>query len=441
MFTFNRLRGRRLLIFVVLAALLMLFIAPVRAADTRGGEDVVIGRGEVVNDDLYVAGNTVTIDGTVNGDVVALASLVTINGTVRGDVLAAGQAVVINGTVSDDVRAAGQAIVLAPGARVTGDVAVGALSLENQSGSVVQGDLLVGAYQALLAGAIGQRVRGGLDRIELRGAVGGDVDVAVSGDQQVSAVQFSPAGKVPIPSVQPNITIGESAQIGGKLIYRSTAQATISPAARIAGGSAFEQMPASSASRAAPSPAWLGYARRLAGLLLIGLLLVWLAPAWTRRLADRLEAQPLPTLGWGAVAFVAFVATVLGILILTIVLAIIFGFLTLGGLVAMTVSLGLLAGAGMVIGYIAFSAYVAEGIVAYMAGRWLLRRTLPDWAEQPVVPMVVGLVLYVLLRAIPGIGWLVGVLVVLLALGALWTWARATFSRARPAPIVGLQPA
>ena len=169
-------------------------MAPVRAADTRGGENVVIGRSEVVNADLYVAGNSVTIDGTINGDLVTVASLITVNGTVNGDILAAGQAVVINGTVSDDVRAAGQAIVLAPGARVAGDLAVGALSLENQSGSVVQGDLLIGAYQALLSGAIGQRVRGGLNWMELRGAVGGDVDVAVSGDQQASAVQFSPAG-------------------------------------------------------------------------------------------------------------------------------------------------------------------------------------------------------------------------------------------------------
>src|SRR5690242_17864194 len=113
--TSDRLKSRRILILIALAALLILFVVPVRAADTRGGENVVIGRSEVVNADLYVAGNSVTIDGTINGDLVTVASLVTVNGTVNGDILAAGQAVVINGTVSDDVRAAGQAIVLAPG--------------------------------------------------------------------------------------------------------------------------------------------------------------------------------------------------------------------------------------------------------------------------------------------------------------------------------------
>jgi hypothetical protein len=33
------------------------------------------------------------------------------------------------------------------------------------------------------------------------------------------------------------------------------------------------------------------------------------------------------------------------------------------------------------------------------------------------------------------------VLVVLLALGTLWAWARATFIHTRPTPIAGFQPA
>jgi hypothetical protein len=129
--------------------------------------------------------------------------------------------VVINGTVGDDVRAAGQAILLGPSAHVAGDFAIVGLSLENQSGSVLKGDLLIGAYQALLSGDIGRSVSGGLDRLELRGTIGGDVDVSVSGDQNPAAVQFTPVGQTPIPCVQPNLTMADSARIGGKLIYRS----------------------------------------------------------------------------------------------------------------------------------------------------------------------------------------------------------------------------
>jgi cytoskeletal protein CcmA (bactofilin family) len=434
---------RRLLIFGALLLLLSLFAAmPVRAAQTRGGDQVVIGRGEVIDDDLYVAGNTVTIDGTVKGDLVAVASQITINGTVEGDVLASGQGIVINGRVGDDVRALGQAIMLGPGARVADDLAVGGLSLENQPGSVVDGDVLVGAYQALLSGSIGKNLTAKMSRLELRGPIGGDVDVTVNGAEgTLSSVQFSPAAQTPMPAVRPNLTLADSARIGGKLTYASSVGATISPAAQVAGGITPNLLP-STPTPAAPFPG-LAQLQRLAGLLLVGLLLLWVVPAWTRRMADTVETKPLPSLGWGVVAFIAFVAIVLTILIATIILAIIFGYLTLGGLVAMIVSLGLLVNAALVVGYIAFVAYMAAIIVGYMAGRWVLQKVQPAWAENPFAPLALGLILYVILTTIPWLGGLVGLLVTLLGLGALWQWGRARFARPRatPAPVAGLQPA
>jgi hypothetical protein len=403
----------------------------------------VIGRDEVIAGDLYAAGNTVTIDGTVKGDLVVVASQIIVNGTIEGDLLAAGQAVIVNGVVNDDVRAGGQAIMLGPGARVGGDLAVGGMSLDNQSGSVVKGDVLAGAFQALLAGEVGRNVRGGMNRMELRGTVGGDVDVSVSGEASASPVQFSPAGQTPIPNVRPNLTLANSARVGGKLIYQSSAAASIDPAAQVAGGVAYTQVAATQTATPVPGIAWLSYLRRLAGLLLVGLLLLWLVPAWTRRLADSVEAEPLPDLAWGLVAFVTLVAAVIAILILTIVLAIAFGFLKLGGLVALIISLGLLINAALVISYIAFAGYIAAIVVAFMAGRWLLRKTQPAWAEQPIVPLVIGLIVYIILTAIPWLGTLIGLAVTLLALGALWNWGRATIQHQRPtpAPMIGLQPA
>jgi hypothetical protein len=66
------LRSRWLLLLAALLLLGFFAVTPAQAADARGGDQVVIGRDEVINDDLYVAGNTVTIDGTVKGDVVAV---------------------------------------------------------------------------------------------------------------------------------------------------------------------------------------------------------------------------------------------------------------------------------------------------------------------------------------------------------------------------------
>jgi cytoskeletal protein CcmA (bactofilin family) len=265
-------RSRKLLILALLALVIGLFAAPAYAADTRGGEQVVIGREEVIDDDLYVAASTVTIDGTVKGDVVAFASQIVVNGTIEGDLLAAGQGVLLNGRIGDDMRAAGQAMMLGPGAQVAGDMAIGALSLENQAGSSVSGDLLIGAYQALLSGEIGQNVKGAMDRLELRGSVGGNVDIAVSGDQSVSSVRFSPAGQIPIPTVPPKLTLADSARIGGKLIYTSSTEASLSPSAKVAAGIAFN--PRSATQPAAQQFPGLKYLQRLAGLLLIGVLML-----------------------------------------------------------------------------------------------------------------------------------------------------------------------
>jgi hypothetical protein len=293
----------------------------------------------------------------------------------------------------------------------------------------------------MLTGQIGKDINGSLDRLELRGTVGGNVDVVVNGDAGASAIPFSPAGQLPIPSVQPNLTLADSARIGGRLMYTSNAGASLSPSATVAGGVNYTSAPA--ATPAAPSLPGLAYLQRLAGLLLIGVLLLWLVPVWTRRMADSVQKRPLPSLAWGLVALAALAGAVIVILVLAIALAILFGYLTLGGLAALSVGLGMLVNTMLVIGAIVFMSYIAQVLIAYTAGRWLLQKAWPAWAERPIVPLVAGLILYIILRAIPGLGTIVGWLVVLLALGALWEWGRTTFRRIHPtpAPLVGLQAA
>ncbi len=59
------------------------------ALEFRVGEDIVIGAGEVIDDDLYLLGETVTINGTVNGDILANGWKVVLNGEVGGSEFAA----------------------------------------------------------------------------------------------------------------------------------------------------------------------------------------------------------------------------------------------------------------------------------------------------------------------------------------------------------------
>jgi cytoskeletal protein CcmA (bactofilin family) len=110
----------------VLASLLSLAVAtPAYAYEGRGGDKVVIGAAEVVNDDLFVGATEFVLDGTVNGDVVAAGQTITVNGSIRGNLVSAANTIVINGTVSGDVWAAGAVLYWGENAKVGGDIGAG----------------------------------------------------------------------------------------------------------------------------------------------------------------------------------------------------------------------------------------------------------------------------------------------------------------------------
>src|SRR5437870_4762579 len=96
-------------IHLILVGLFLMLLLPAQAlaADPRQGETVVVGPNETINDDLYAAGGTITIQGTINGDLVAAGSTITISGVVNGDVIAAGGTITISGPVRGSVRSGG----------------------------------------------------------------------------------------------------------------------------------------------------------------------------------------------------------------------------------------------------------------------------------------------------------------------------------------------
>jgi len=110
-------RGLAVLFLVVLATVLL--AVPVSAAELRGLESVTIESWEVVDDDLYAAGSTITIDGTVNGDLWAAGGTININGTVKGDVVVAVSTLNIDGEVGQTVRVVGATININGSGKIT----------------------------------------------------------------------------------------------------------------------------------------------------------------------------------------------------------------------------------------------------------------------------------------------------------------------------------
>ena len=419
----------------------LLAISPGWAVESQSGDQVIIGPDEVVDDDLYATANEIVVEGTVRGDLVAFGRSVTVDGTVEGDLIGAGQSVEIGGEVDDDVRIAGQALLLSEGASVGDDLIAAAYSLQNEPESNVGGTLWYAGYQALLAGTVGEDLAGAANALTLGGEIGGDADVDVDGEEGGAAPPaFVPVPQVPIPTVESGLTLTDSALIGGNLTYQSSTEAQIDPGARIEGDVVREERPVEEeeeeAARSPLTETVLDALGSLVALVLVGLLLVWIVPGWIRHRAYTVLDRPLASLGWGLLGLVAFPILGVVVLLVTILLAIVLGLLTLGGLVALIIVLGLLAEAALVLALWVSTGYLAQIVVSFLAGVLLVEAIRPGRGRGRVLPLVVGLILYMVLRAIPVLGPLVGLAVVLLGLGAIshWIWTKLRRSRATTSP-------
>src|SRR5215208_2356250 len=417
-------RHRPLMIIGLALLAVLLVTSPGWAVESQSGDQVIIGPDEVVDDDLY-----------------ATASQVVVEGTVEGDLIGAGQSVEIGGEVDDDVRIVGQALLLSEGASVGDDLIAAAYSLQNEPESNVGGTLWYAGYQALLAGTVGEDLAGAANALTLGGEIGGDADVDVDGEEGGAAPPaFAPVPQVPIPTVESGLTLTDSALIGGNLTYQSRTEAQIDPGARIEGDVVREERPVEEeeeeAARSPLTETVLDALRSLVALVLVGLLLVWIAPGWIRRRAYTILDRPLASLGWGLLGLVAFPILGVVVLLVTILLAIVLGLLTLGGLVALIIVLGLLAEAALVLALWISTGYLALIVVSFFAGVLLVEAIRPGRGRGRVLPLVVGLILYVVLRAIPVLGPLVSLVVVLLGLGAIshWIWTKLRRSRATAPP-------
>jgi len=435
---------RSLIVGVVLLSLFL--AAPVAlAAEFRGGDKVVIGPDEVIEDDLYVGAGTIIVDGTIKGDLVAAGGEITINGTVEGDLMAAGGSLTVNGTVKDDVRIAGGVLSVGPKAQIDDDVFAAGYGFEAAAGSTIGGALFMAGYQAKLAGEVEEDFQGAMGALEIAGHIGGDVMVEVGEpDPEFEAAQPFFAMWMPAPMMPPGFRLGDEAVIEGKLTYTSGAEAEVASGAEVSGGIVYQtpvpppeevEEVIEEVTPAQATMNWfLGHLRRLATLLVVGLLALGIVPGQMREAATALRARPWGSLGWGIVVTIAVFLAIPIVLIGVIVLDIILGLLGLGGLVASLTGLGLIGDAAILVGFLITALYVTKVVFGFLTGRLLLERIQPRWAAGRVLPLVIGVVLFVIVRAIPILGWLIGLVVTLMGLGGLWLMGREALRRRRAAP-------
>ncbi|MCX6004927.1 MAG: polymer-forming cytoskeletal protein [Chloroflexi bacterium] len=201
---------RFLTLFIVLLLIATFFAAPVSAAETRTGVNVVIKSDETINDDLYLTGSEIIIDGTVNGDLIAFANKITINGAINGDIIAAGETIVIKGQVSDSVRVAGSTVTVS--GSIQKDLVAFSALVSISPGGAVGRDLLLTGGALNVNGPISRNIKATAGKIVIDSSVGGFVDA------EVGELKLEP-----------------SADIVGNLIYRSEKDVELRPGARVSG--------------------------------------------------------------------------------------------------------------------------------------------------------------------------------------------------------------
>ena len=403
------------------------------AGEFKGGEEVIIGPDEVIGDDLYVGAGTIIVEGTIKGDLIATGGEIVINGVVEEDFWGAAGYITINGEVQGDVRMAGSVLILGPNAQIADDVFAAGYSLQAVAGSDIGGSLYWAGYQAMLAGEIEEDVNGAMSALDISGVIKGNVAVEV-GEPNPDFEQMLPLLKtwMPAPMQPPGFRVTEESEIGGRLTYISGSEGTIAPEAEIAGGVVYqtpvpppvEEEEAEELTPAQLARDWsLDQLRRFIALLLIGLILLLVVPGPMREAASALQTRPWSSLGWGILVVIFACIAVPVIAFAVIALDVILGLLGFGGLVVSITGLGLLTNTAIIAGLLVAAGYITKVVFSFLVGRMILERIQGSWGAGRFWPLLIGVVLFSIVRAVPYLGWFFGLVVTLLGLGALWLMA------------------
>lgn len=342
-----------------------------------------------IGGDRYASGSSITQTDDADRDLLAFGGSVTVTGNVAQDVHAMGFDVEIDGAIGGDVVAAGASVSV--DGPVAGDLTLTAMTLRTGASAEIGGNARLAGGTVTINGPVLGALVVAAGEVTLNAPVSGDVALTAA-----------------------DITFGPEARIDGTLSY--SRDAPIDVPDRVASADRVQFQPASqnrmwhdarSEWRDWDSPIeinrWAmvgGFLINLGLFIVIGAILLTLAPDTVSRLRHRAEARP-------------------GMVILSgvIGLSILFGMvpvsaLTIVGLPLVPI-LVLLIVLAWVLGYILGAYVLAMRVMHSMGGD--AEPTLP----MRLVALAIGVTLVALLNFIPFIGWFVNFILVLLGIGAI----------------------
>ncbi|MGE5396497.1 MAG: hypothetical protein ACM3MK_03050 [Chitinophagales bacterium] len=375
---------------IMVVTLGLMTVSPVLAwqemySKSENSAATTVSADQIIDDDLLMATQDATFDGTVNGDLLIFAQNVIVNGTVNGDLIVFCSNLTINGQINDDVR--------------------GAVETARLNGQVAGNFSMAGSHLYLENRAqIGGNVTIAGDTITVLAPVQGSVTSYSRAVEIASAV-----GKNVKPYAE-RVTISPGADIAGNLIYTSNEPASISPEAKIAGEVTHKYPPktkeTSKTDSAASKVVWFLVS-------LVSCLLIWFV--WRLVSEDSFEDtgrellnSPWATVGWGMLLF--FVVPIACLILLVTVI-------------------------GIPLSLIAFVAYLISIYIGrIIVGSWLGHLAAEKFSSQgmldnPYLMTILGILIVMLLGQIPILGFWIRWLVGAIGLGCVFLAIRTSITR------------
>ena len=427
--------GRVLLAAFALTLILAVTITPAAHAGEyiEGDPDATLPEGEVVDDDLFIAGQDVLVAGVVEGDLFAAGQDVVISGEVYGNVYAAGETVTISGFVDGAVMLGGYSLVLEDGAEIARNVYFGAFSLEAEPESQIGRSVYGGAYQLILNGEVVRDVTAGLAALEISGPVGGDVRAEVGEPTNGEfVIRYWSVDMPQIDVIDTGYRVDEDMVAGEVDVTVNQIDTDIEiPEFRFDPGYFLMQ----------------SFRRRTGeflGLLLVGALALWLMKDLLLKAVAEVRSNAAVDGLWGLRIYFLLVPFFFTLFIVLGMIVVFFSLLTLGGLTGELISVSSLLFLALTTAFGLLTSLGAKIVVAYLVGRWLVDLVSKVSFEeywQHFVALATGLFLYELLRVIPFFGWFVQAIVVLIGVGAFFVLIKNVLRRNPALPEGGAAPA
>lgn len=341
------------------------FIAP------GTGKQVDVPAGES-HKNLYTAASTVNINGPVVGDLTVAGGNVVLNAPVSGGLLAAGGSISSNANISGNARVAGGTITI--NGPVGGDLVVAGGTVSISETAAVGGDLVMAGGNVTLNAPVSGNLKIMARTVLINGKINGSVNI--------TATQ--------------SLTFGPQAQVNGTIHYRGSKPAIVDSAAKV-GTIEFTQVNFNQGRGRVGGLFTLGILIQALALVAAGFLFLHFRRSYVTDSIGRMRSNFWASLGLGLVGIIV-IPVIIFVLFLTLVgyyaaLIILFSFITL--LLVNTIVASLFLG------------YFVLKLINKQAERF------PDWQI-----VVLGVVLWEVLKIIPVLGWIILLILYLSTFGA-----------------------